>query len=124
MNEIDADLLKVCVDTAHTTLAGMDPLQLTRRYSERIAHVHLKDIDPQKKRDVVREGIEFYTACADDMFCPMGQGEVDFRRFRDLLREIGYDGWCTVEQDCVPDATVSKVDMARVNRDFLETVGF
>ena len=124
LSEIDADTLKVCIDTAHATLAGMDPLALTRKYADRIAHVHLKDIDPVKKAAVVRDGIEFYAACADNMFCQMGKGEVDFRKFRKLLEEIDYDGWCTVEQDCAPDATESKVDIARANRHFLRSAGF
>jgi len=124
LEAVDERLLKVCVDTAHATLAGMDPLTLTKRYAPRLAHVHLKEIDPIKKAEVVREGIEFYTACADDMFCQMGKGEVDFAGFRKLLDEIGYDGWCTVEQDCAPDAAISKVEMARANRDHLASVGF
>ena len=124
LSEIDDRLLKVCIDTAHSTLAGMDPLALTERYASRISHVHLKDIDPAKKAAVVRDGIEFYAACADDMFCQMGRGEVDFAAFRRLLDRIGYAGWCTVEQDCAPDAAISKVEMARANRTYLATVGY
>lgn len=124
LSEIDADTLKVCIDTAHATLAGMDLLALTRKYADRIAHVHLKDIDPVKKAAVVRNGTEFYTACADSMFCQIGKGEVDFRAFRKLLEEIDYGGWCTVEQDCAPDATERKVEVARANRRFLRSAGF
>ena len=40
-----------------------------------------------------------------------------------LLDEIGYDGWCTVEQDCAPDAKISKVELARANREYLASVG-
>lgn len=122
--EIDPRLLKVCIDTAHMTLAGMDPMDMTRRYADRITHVHLKDIDPVKRHDVVSNGIEFYKACADTMFCQMGEGEIDFNAFRKLLLSIGYDGWCTVEQDCAPDAVVSRVKVARANREYLSTVGF
>ncbi|MCP4385118.1 MAG: TIM barrel protein [Hyphomicrobiales bacterium] len=124
LDEIDESILWVCIDTAHATLAGMDPLALTRRYASRVSHVHLKDIDPVKKAEVVRDGIEFYAACEDDMFCQMGKGEVDFAAFRTLLNEIGYNGWCIVEQDCAPDAAISKVAMARANRDYLASVGF
>lgn len=122
--EIDRNVLKICVDTAHATLAGFDPLSFARRHAGRVAHIHLKDIDPVKRAQVTAQGIEFYAACADDLFCEIGRGEVDFRAFHGLLQEIGFDGWCTVEQDCAPDATISKVDMAVANRRFLETVGF
>lgn len=124
LNDIPDDLLGVCLDTAHLTLAGGDPLSFTRRYVDRLAHVHLKDIDPLKRRQVVDEGIEFYAACAADLFCEMGHGAIDFAAVHALLTEIGYDGWCVVEQDCAADATVSKVEMARANRQHLETVGF
>jgi len=124
LSEVDERLLKVCLDTAHSTLAGMNPLELAKRYANRISHVHLKDIDPEKKAEVVRDHVEFYKACSEDMFCQMGKGEVDFAALRQLLEKIGYDGWCTVEQDCAPDAAVSKVDMARANREYLSSVGY
>lgn len=124
LSEVDERLLKVCLDTAHSTLAGMDPLDLAARYAGRIAHVHLKDIDPAKRAEVVRDRVEFYRACAEDMFCRMGKGEVDFAALRRRLDANGYDGWCTVEQDCAPDAAVSKVELARSNREYLASVGF
>ena len=124
LDEVDEDFLKICIDTAHMTLAGMDPLKMTSRYASRVAYVHLKDIDPIKKQKVIMEGIDFYTACADDMFCQMGKGEFDFLAFKVLLEDIGFDGWCTVEQDCRPDATISKAEMACANREFLIEVGF
>ena len=73
---------------------------------------------------MISEGIEFYAACADNLFCQMGDGEVDFKAYRQLLQEIGYDGWCTVEQDCAPNAKDSKVEVARANRTYLAEAGF
>ena len=124
LNEIDEKLLKICVDVAHASLAGMDPFALTRRYASRLAHVHLKDLNPAMKAAVVRDGIEFYEACANDLFCQMGSGQVDFAAFKFLLDEVGYDGWCTVEQDCAPDSTASRADVAQANRSYLTSVGF
>ena len=124
LEEVDNSLLKICIDTAHMTLAGMDPLKMVNEYHDRLAHIHLKDIDPIKKKLVVSEGIQFYTACADNLFCQMGEGEVEFNLLRQLLQRIEFDGWCTVEQDCAPDAKTSKVQVARANRAFLKSVGF
>ena len=36
----------------------------------------------------------------------------------------GYDGWCTVEQDCDPAGPTSPVADARANRDYLASIGF
>ena len=41
-----------------------------------------------------------------------------------ILLDAGFEGWCTVEQDCDPTLDVSPVDDARANREYLETVGF
>jgi inosose dehydratase len=37
------------------------------------------------------------------VFCPLGEGVVDFPRVVDALRARGYAGWLIVEQDVVPD---------------------
>lgn len=124
LNEIDDALLKVCIDTAHSSLAGIDPIALTLRYASRVSHIHLKDLNPLKKAEVVRNGIDFYEACADDLFCQMGEGQVNFAFFKNLLDQIGYDGWCTVEQDCAPNAAISKETMALANHRYLSSVGF
>jgi inosose dehydratase len=42
---------------------------------------------------------------------------VDFPAVRQILLDAGFDGWCTVEQDCDPTLDVSPVDDARANRD-------
>jgi inosose dehydratase len=38
------------------------------------------------------------------VFCPLGEGVVDFPRVIETLRGHGYAGWLIVEQDVVPDA--------------------
>jgi inosose dehydratase len=35
----------LCLDTGHLLIGGTDPAQLTRQAPERIAHVHVKDVD-------------------------------------------------------------------------------
>ena len=124
VDAIDETILKVCIDTAHATLAGMDPMAVTRRYATRISHVHLKDVDPHMKQRVIDEQIEFYTACALNLFCQIGDGEVEFAAFRKLLEDNAYDGWCVVEQDCAPDAKITKVEQAKANRKALEDAGY
>ena len=41
----DPACVSFCFDTAHTTLAGMDPAALIRQYGSRVAYMHLKDVD-------------------------------------------------------------------------------
>lgn len=71
-----------CPDTAHLAGGGGDPAELIRLYSDRLAHVHLKDWDSRSQR-----------------FLPLGEGELDFIAILQAIRETGYDDWLMVELD-------------------------
>ncbi len=79
---MELSTIKFCPDTAHLAAGGGDPAALIRQYSERLAHVHLKDLD----RDTMR-------------FMPLGQGHLDFPGIVRAVREAGYDSWLMVELD-------------------------
>jgi inosose dehydratase len=122
--DIDPRLLKICLDTGHSHYAGFDPVTFMARHMERIAYVHFKDIDPVIRADVLAKRTGFYDACGQGIFCNLGKGATDFRAVRKLLLEAGYQGWCTVEQDCDPAGPTSPVDDARANRTYLSSIGF
>ena len=122
--ETDPDILKICFDTGHHSYAGFDPVAFMRRHMQRISYVHFKDIDPAVKRQVVANRTNFYEACGQGIFCNLGQGDVDFAGVRQVLLDGGFDGWCTVEQDCDPTLDGSPIDDARANRTFLNSIGF
>jgi len=124
LGEIDESILKICFDTGHHSYAGSDPVAFMRRHVGRISYMHFKDIDPAVKARVIRDGIGFYDACAQGVFCNLGRGDVDFPAVRQVLLDAGYAGWCTVEQDCDPAGPTSPVDDARANRDYLRGIGF
>jgi inosose dehydratase len=116
--------LKLCLDTGHSHYAGFDPVAFMKRHRERLAYVHFKDIDPKVRADAVAKRTGFYDACAQGIFCNLGKGMTDFRAVRDLLVSTGYEGWCTVEQDCDPAGPTSPIDDARANRAYLESIDF
>ena len=124
LDEIDANLLKICFDTGHHSYAGYDPVAFMQRHMERISYVHFKDIDPRVKADVIANRIDFYKACGQGIFCNLGQGDVDFAAVHKLLAEQGFEGWCTVEQDCDPTLAKAPLDDAIANREYLESIGF
>jgi len=117
--DVAPDLLSLCVDTGHSIYAGFDPVALTRRHGDRVSYVHVKDLDPAVHRRVIADKIGFYDACAQNVFCPLGQGAVDFDGFKDALTEIGFKGWLTVEQDCDPEGDGSPLDDAKGSLKFL-----
>jgi inosose dehydratase len=124
LNEVDENHLKICFDTGHHSYAGFDPVAFMKKHIDRISYMHFKDIDPKVKADVVVNRTDFYTACGDGIFCNLGDGDVDFPTVRQILLDAGFDGWCTVEQDCDPEGDTSPVDDAKLNRAYLQSIGF
>ena len=124
LNEVDEKVLKICFDTGHHSYAGFDPVAFMKRHIARISYMHFKDIDPVVKANAIANRTGFYEACGQGIFCNLGKGDVDFKAVRDVLTGVGYEGWCTVEQDCDPTLDVRPEDDARANREFLESIGF
>lgn len=125
LGEVDEKILKICFDTGHHSYAGFDPVAFMERYIDRISYMHFKDIDPTVKADVIAKGTGFYEACGQGIFCNLGDGDVDFPKVRQILLDAGFDGWCTVEQDC--DPTLPDTDSlrdAKLNRAYLQSIGF
>lgn len=122
MSRTDGSLLGLCLDTGHLTYAGGDPVDLFRRYADRVWHVHFKDCDP-RIADAARAGEwDYHTAIARGVFCELGRGAVDFQV---LLREIeahDYHGWIVVEQDVLPGMGTPAASAAR-SREFLRSLG-
>lgn len=100
----DPELIGLCVDTGHAVYAGVDPVTLCRRYSERVEYVHVKDVDPNKLQLLLSSGGTFDDAVSSGVFCPLGDGVVDFKGLAVALRELDYAGWLGVEQDRLPQA--------------------
>lgn len=124
LNEVDEKILKICFDTGHHSYAGFDPVAFMKRYMDRISYMHFKDIDPKVKAQVIANRTGFYDACGQGIFCNLGDGDVDFPAVRQLLLDAGFEGWCTVEQDCDPTLDPDPIGDARLNREYLERIGF
>jgi inosose dehydratase len=90
------------VDTGHLLLGGSDPLEVLRRFGDRVNYVHVKDVRLDVVRQVVDERADVLEGWRRGMFCELGAGDVDLPAFFDALRAAGYDGWVVVEQDRIP----------------------
>lgn len=124
LSEVDESNLKICFDTGHHSYAGYDPIAFMERNMDRISYMHFKDINPKVKADVVAKRTGFYDACAQGIFCNLGDGDVDFPKVRELLVNAGFEGWCTVEQDCDPEGDTSPAADALLNGNYLKSIGF
>lgn len=122
--ETDPDLLKICIDTGHCTYAGFDPVAFMQRHRERITYVHFKNTDALVKEKAISNRTGFYDACGQGIFCNLSEGEVDFPAVRNFLLDSHYEGWCTIEQDCDPTLDTDPAGDARLNREYLQSIGF
>ncbi|MGR3542640.1 MAG: sugar phosphate isomerase/epimerase family protein [Hasllibacter sp.] len=123
LDEVPGDVLKICFDTGHHSYAGFDPVAFMRRHAGRISYMHFKDVDPAVKAVVVENRTGFYDACGQGIFCNLGRGDVDFPAVRQVLLDAGFEGWCTVEQDCDPTLPGSPSEDAAANRAYLRGIG-
>jgi len=124
LDEVDPNLVKLCIDTGHCTYAGFDPVAFMQRHMDRITYVHFKNTDPKVKAHAIENRLGFYDACGKGIFCNLGDGEVDLPAVRQLLVDANYEGWCTIEQDCDPTLDIDPLRDAKVNREYLESIGF
>jgi len=86
------DFVSFCIDTAHTTLAGIDPCDLIKQLGSRVAFIHYKDVDTYALSKA--EGVEKMGT-----FRALGLGTVNFQAVTATLKEIGYDDVICVELD-------------------------
>jgi inosose dehydratase len=99
---MDCTAFDLCIDTAHSVYAGIDPSQLIEQYNARVTHVHLKDVDAKILQHSRANAVDFWTAMSNGIFCPIGEGVIDYRAFLTALKRVGYRAFVTIEQDPIP----------------------
>lgn len=102
---IPAEAMGMCLDTGHLAYAGVDLVDVVHRYADRIEHVHLKDVDGRQLTLTRQAKRGFWDSIAAGIFCPVGEGIIDFPAFMAALRDIDYQGSATIEQDRHPAST-------------------
>jgi inosose dehydratase len=91
----------LCLDTGHLLIGGTDPLELARTAPDRIAHVHLKDVDAELARRVQAGDVTYTEAVRDGVYRPLGDGDIDIPGIIGALTAAGYTGWYVMEQDTI-----------------------
>lgn len=93
-----------CLDTGHLLIGGADPLEVAQRHTARIAHVHLKDVNLAIARRVQAGEITYMQGVQEEMYVPLGDGDVPVGQIVSTLESAGYQGWYVLEQDTsLPD---------------------
>lgn len=104
LRSLKAKSIKVNYDPANMVMGGFDPVQGAYDLAEFIVHTHAKDgIGPGPNRGEV----------------PLGEGEVPWPRYLKALKEIGYDGYLTIEREVGEDPAADIVVAASFLREQL-----
>jgi len=96
---LDSDVISFAPDTAHLVAGLCDPVEIIRKYADRINFIHLKDI---KNANVESAGFDPAGMEVYSNFCELGTGCVNFRQIFDILKDAGYDGPLCEELDRAP----------------------
>lgn len=91
--------ISLCLDTGHVAVGGGDALAITQRYVDRIAHVHLKDVNLGLAAKVQRREIAYSDAVSQGLYCTLGQGDAKIESVVTELCAANYAGWYVLEQD-------------------------
>jgi len=102
MENTDPKYVKFILDTGHITMAGIDPVALTKKLGHRIIEFHLKDSKPEDRGGTKNVPGRDHDQMKDPYFFPMGNGGVDFPGIKAYLDSIQWSGWLTVELDTSP----------------------
>jgi inosose dehydratase len=118
--------IALCLDNGHLAVAGGDAVEGIRRWGERINHVHMKDADTAAVDALVQASAPVEELWEQQVFRPLGKGQLGCDQVLDALDEIGYRGWLVVEQDIFPQrgslAEKAKLDQ-EVSRAYLRQRG-
>ena len=102
----------VNLDPANFTMVtGQDAVEAVYMLRDYIVHTHAKDgimLDKNQSPTEVYHafavgGVDALNACQGFREVPLGEGEVDWDKYLAALREIGFDGFLTIERECGDD---------------------
>lgn len=119
----DPELVGLCLDTGHWHYAGGDAVACIREFGERVRYLHLKDCSMEIAEQARTDDLDYFEAVAAGIFCPLGEGVVDFPTVIAEMEKLGYEGWAIVEQDILTDDKDVPMQFARANRDYLHSIG-
>lgn len=123
LEETDPGRVSLCLDTGHHAYRDGEPVSFLRKHHERVSYLHLKSVDGAVMERVRAENLTLDQATESSVFCEPQDGVVDFVALAEVLREIGYDGWATVEQDMRKPPLDVPLPIARRTRAYLKEVG-
>ena len=101
MEQIDSDLVGLCLDVGHWIVGGGDPIKAVNDYGNRITHVHIKDVSDEVLQKMLSGEIETMERAVEEfkLFVPAGTGLLKLQELFVELSKYSFNGWLMSEQD-------------------------
>ena len=116
--ESTVDSVKLLIDTGHMLFAQGNSINLVKDFSEKLIHVHCKDI----RKDILDKSLKsdstFRQAFLDGAFTVPGDGCIDYKPFLKTLKDKNYSGWLVVEAEQDP-AKANPFEYAKIGYNYL-----
>ena len=114
------DGVGVNLDPANFVMVtGQDPAEAVRLLKGKVVHTHIKDGKMLKKTDpkiiynhFAEGGIEALNVADFFIETPVGEGDVNWDEYFAALREVGYDGFLTIERETGADPSADIIKAA------------
>jgi len=99
LHDLPTDLVSLCLDTGHCTYAGMDPVAKYKKHAARIPYLQFKDVDAAVLKKMRDTKGTFWDGVTAQIFCVLGTGMIDYPSLFRVMKDQGFNGYCTIEQD-------------------------
>ena len=117
---LDETGIDLCFDTGHHAFWGQDALAYFGKVRDRVAYVHLKNVDPAVRKRVLNGELSIGKSYGAGVMCPLPVGAVNIPQVMTFMRETDFDGPVVVEQDLAENAPETPLELARRNLNFLK----
>lgn len=92
---------RLLLDTGHAWFGGADPVEVARKYMNRVTHIHCKNVRPDIAKRVRDDNMSFLQGVVAGAFTVPGdpEGVVDFAPVLAEAAKAGYQGWIVIEAE-------------------------
>jgi inosose dehydratase len=112
--------IDLCFDTGHHAFWDQDALAYFAKVRDRVAYVHLKNVDPEVRQRVLDGELSVERSYGEGVMCPLPEGAVNIPQVITFMHETDFTGPVVVEQDVADNATETPLELARRNLNFLK----